>query len=77
MVTRAKLAIWKLGLKVKDLAKGLDITEGYLSAIINGRVRPSNKLLVALAELLGVDPEKVLEDVAFSEDRQQMHSGTR
>lgn len=54
------------GLKQVQLAENLNITEGYLSNLINGRRQPSPALLQQIASALGVRVSDLLDEPAAS-----------
>jgi transcriptional regulator with XRE-family HTH domain len=51
----------KKGWSVYDLAKNLDKTPGYISKIEARGEIPSPEMIIRLAELLGVKPERLIE----------------
>jgi DNA-binding Xre family transcriptional regulator len=60
-----KIALAEKGLKVRELAKILGLTESYLGQCIN-YVRFSERtdeIRLQACNYLGIDPEKILEEV--------------
>lgn len=57
----AKIAMIKRDWQVADLAKAVNMTRGYTSAIINGRVF-SEPAIMAISEVLGIDGTAELLD---------------
>ncbi|WP_427365677.1 helix-turn-helix domain-containing protein [Candidatus Caldatribacterium saccharofermentans] len=67
MFTKARFKTLALGVKVKELARRIDVSESYLTNILNGRVRPSQEVLRRIAEALGLEPDEVQEEVKGEE----------
>jgi transcriptional regulator with XRE-family HTH domain len=49
---KLKTRLFERKLHQYDFAKRLNITESYLSKILNGRAEPSNELLVEISRFL-------------------------
>jgi transcriptional regulator with XRE-family HTH domain len=62
MVTKGRFRVLTLGVRMKNLAKEVDVSESYLTNIINGRVKPSPAVLKRIAEALGLRPEEIQEE---------------
>lgn len=58
----------ELGLTLASVAQQANISPGMLSRLETGRVSPSLETIVALAEVLGVRPAQLLQDVGSPED---------
>jgi len=61
----------ELGLTLASVAQQANISPGMLSRLETGRVSPSLETIVALAEVLGVRPALLLQDVGSPEDEAQ------
>jgi transcriptional regulator with XRE-family HTH domain len=61
----------ELGLTLASVAQQAQISPGMLSRLETGRVSPSLETIVALAEVLGVRPALLLQDVGSPEDEAQ------
>ncbi|HEX4926054.1 MAG TPA: helix-turn-helix transcriptional regulator [Bdellovibrionales bacterium] len=56
-------------LTVRGMAKQLEVTEGYISSIENGRATPSAKLLMQYIEILGIDHDLLIDSIQCSGPR--------
>jgi transcriptional regulator with XRE-family HTH domain len=61
----------ELGLTLASVAQQARISPGMLSRLETGRVSPSLETIVALAEVLGIRPALLLQDVGAPEDGAQ------
>jgi transcriptional regulator with XRE-family HTH domain len=58
----------ELGLTLANVAQQAHISQGMLSRLETGRVSPSLETIVALAEVLGIHPALLLQDMGSTEE---------
>ncbi|HHY32380.1 MAG TPA: helix-turn-helix transcriptional regulator [Firmicutes bacterium] len=62
-----KLARMKAGLRQIDLAVALGVSESLITKWETGRAKPGGRFLERLAQLLGTEPRRLLEEVERDE----------
>jgi transcriptional regulator with XRE-family HTH domain len=67
---KGQLARVKMGLTLREVASQVGVAEGYICAILSGRMRPSQETLKKIGKVLNINPEELLDEV---QDQKQPH----
>lgn len=61
--TKGRYAAMARGLTNGEIARSVGVSESYVVAILSGRVKPAFEVLQRMAQILGISPEEVQEEV--------------
>ncbi|SDF42023.1 helix-turn-helix domain-containing protein [Sporolituus thermophilus] len=59
-LTKMKILRMQKGLTQHDLAKMLGVSQSYVAKVENEQIKPTQDILLALAEVLGCRPDELV-----------------
>ncbi len=68
-----KERIRRRGLTIADAARAADLSYACLSSVLNGRARPSSRVVEAMAKALRESPDVLFPDISEDDEYQSTH----